>query len=119
MCGIIGYVGADPCAQLLLDGLSKQADLKRLSYSYNTFGPLSLAALRDKILCKTAPFHLAELRLAHCTVKPGVLRDLLTSLAEHSYLSTLHLVNVPLSDKQAFESLCESCKSPYTHNTAP
>jgi glutamine---fructose-6-phosphate transaminase (isomerizing) len=23
MCGIIGYVGADPCAQLLLDGLSK------------------------------------------------------------------------------------------------
>jgi glucosamine--fructose-6-phosphate aminotransferase (isomerizing) len=42
MCGIIGYVGADPCAQLLLDGLSK--------LEYRGYDSAGIAVVSDETL---------------------------------------------------------------------
>ena len=81
----------------ILRGLHKLTDFKKIIYRYNAFDELSMSALCP-ILHRRFPNHLEELRIENCNISGEVMRELMSDINHKSYLRSLSLVNVNLTD---------------------
>ena len=95
----------------MLKGMGSLTIVNQLTYTHNTFGPASMAALQPIICNDQVKFSLRNLHLKHCKMSAKTTFDLLHALnSKKNAMRSLSLVNVNLNQSN-YQELCAFIKS--------
>ena len=91
----------------LLQAFFKFKDFKSIIYRQNELSELSLPWL-SKLLAKSIPYHLQELRISGCHLTPQITSQLIEVITKKSYLKQFELSKDIMSDDDAL-GVAEFC----------